>query len=99
MVIEFPHMAQENMNGYMVSAIISLGGVVTFMGKWILSEIKALKKKVPELEDRLNKEIAERHQSDLKALRSEIESKMPCHLPDCPKRATYSVSPDHCPLS
>lgn len=91
-----PEMTAPDLLKYFLAAIGALAGVVAFMGRWILGEVKALKLSHSELKKKLESEIKERHSSDLKALRSEIESKLPCHLEACPKRATFSVSDSPC---
>lgn len=97
MMASLTEMTAADLLKYFLAAIGALGGVIAFMGRWILSEVKALKASHSELERKLESEIKERHSSDLKALRAEIESKLPCHLSECPKKATYSVSQESLP--
>ena len=60
MMASLTEMTAADLLKYFLAAIGALGGVIAFMGRWILSEVKALKASHSELERKLESEIKER---------------------------------------
>lgn len=81
---------------WLIGAVATLSGVIALLGRVVYAklggDITKLESKVTDLDAKLDAEVQKRQESDLKALRAEIVSQLPCGSPTCPKLASVSLS-------
>lgn len=92
----------QTMTGILIAAVTALSGVVTYLFRLLFArldkEVMRLDENMEKMKIKLETATASREKSDLKALRAEIEARMPCHLPVCPKhQASFSIAPEQAP--
>lgn len=106
MIIEIPNMTSADLQPYLITAIVCLGGAVGWLHR---DTIKRMDKNasdlktdfsthkadtattIQSLEAKWVGEIQKKQEAELRALKFEFLAKSPCNLAECPRRSSFSV--------